>query len=447
MSPLQAAGPGGRRPSRPWPRFLLYNLLLVVLLPVVIAYVCYRQLGGRRWRGGWRQRLGGLPPSPPGRTVIWAHAVSAGEMMALASIVRELRSLVPEAWILVTSLTNTGQEMAHRQCSGVADRVAYLPADFLPCAWLALRRVRPHLLVLTETELWPNLLFLARSRGARVVLVNGRISDRNLRRVRWLGWLYRALLGMVDRFCMQSAWYQGRVVALGAPEQATCALGNAKLDTLLAQASPEKTQALRQVLEVGEEDPLLVAGSTHPGEEAQVIAAFRLVLEQVPGCRLILAPRHVARARELQQALGEAGLRQVLRSELPGPPGTARQAQVIMLDTMGELAACFALGQAAFIGGSLVRIGGHNVLEPVAAGKPVLYGPYMHGQPDLERAVREGGVGFMVKDSTEMAGHWLRFLSSPPLQQELAQRAAAIIGQHQGAARRYAQAAWEVMGK
>ena len=438
MTAPQPPGPGRRARRSPDLGFLAYNLLLVLALPELGAWLLAHQLSRRKWRQGWAQRLGLLPRSPAGRRVVWAHAVSVGETMALASIVRALRARAPEAWILVTTVTDTGQEIARRECQGVADHVGYLPFDLLPCVWLALRRVRPAVCMLTETELWPNLLYLAGWAGVRLVVVNGRFSDRNLRRLRWpLAAFYRRLVGRVDRFGMQSAAYAERVISLGADPQQVQVLGNAKLDTALAQAAPDKVKRLAAELQVQEGDRVLVAGSTHASEEEIVLEAFAAVLKREPDCRLVLAPRHPARAEQVGAVIEAAGLRWVRRSNLPGPG--ARQVQVILLDTMGELGACYALGAAAFIGGSFIALGGHNVLEPVAVGKPVVYGPRMHGQRELERVAREAGVGFAVSGAAEIAERWLGFLEAPELREEMARRAAAVMREHRGAAERYAQ--------
>jgi len=423
-----------------WLHFLLYNLVLVVCLPVIALYLLAQQMMAKhRWRHGGLQRLGWLPRSPRGKQVIWAHAVSVGEAVAVTPIVRELRARCPEAWLLVTTLTDTGQKIAQEQCAGVADRVAYLPVDLLPCVALALARVRPEVLMLTETELWPNLLHLCRWFGTRVVVVNARISDRNMRRMRWPArWFFAGLLALVDRFCAQSEHYLARAVSLGLPPEAGCAMGNAKMDSALTAAPPEKVEQLGRDAGVHPDDQVLVAGSTHQGEEELVLAAFCRVRTRFPACRLILAPRHIHRAEEVEAVVARHGLTVVRRSTLSGGEA-ARRAQVILLDTMGELAAAYALGQAAFVGGSLIEtIGGHNVLEPTACGRPVLYGPHMYGQLDLERAVREAKLGWVVQDAESLASAWIDLLASPERLADIAARARAFAQEQRGVAARYA---------
>lgn len=427
--------------------FFAYNAALLLALPLLAATLASHQLSGRRWRHGWGDRLGRLPVSPAGRPVLWAHAVSAGEALALGSILRAVRRLAPDAWIVVTTITDTGQAVARHQCKGVADHIGYLPFDLLPCMAPAVARVRPDVVMLTESELWPNLVYLTARRGGRVVLVNGRISQRNydrLRRRPFMGSLFGRLLRRVDRLCMQTELYRDRAQSLGGPAERMEICGNAKLDTLLAQDLGQKVAALRRELGVGEGEPLVVAGSTHTTEEQVVLEAFRLVQAEVPECRLILAPRHLNRADEvlaLARATGfECGRRTELRE------GGKRPA-VVVLDTMGELVACYALGAAAFVGGSFITLGGHNVLEPVACGKPALYGPHMHGQQELEEAAREGGVGFTVHDSGELAARWLEFLQSADRQAEMAARGRAVLERHQGSSQRYAEVIAEELGR
>ncbi len=415
-------------------RLILYNLLLLLLSPLLVIYLLVRLLAGKS-REGFAERLGFVPRTKTGGAAPrgWLHAVSVGESVAAKPVWDALRAALPDWALYHSTITGTGQAVAAKTV-GDAGTMLYFPFDFLPCVWLALTRVRPRVIVIVETELWPNFLAVAHLMGIRTVMVNGIISDRTLRGARRLGWLYRWMTGNIDRFCMQTHADAERIIALGADPERVSVTGNTKFDQALPEVSLGAQMTLRGELGLTRDEPVLVAGSTHAGEEDIVLRAFRQVKSAYPRVRLILAPRHLPRAQEVEDLVVAHGFVAARRSRMaavPTPPDA-----VIILDTIGELARAYALGLAGFVGGSLVPIGGHNVLEPLALGKPALFGPHMHKTREIAAIVTEAGIGFPISDAESLAAQWMELLTNAALRQDVAERAAAVFAANRGAAQR-----------
>ncbi len=408
---------------------LLYNLALLLLWPALLVWLALRAARGKRL-GNWRQRLGFLPRAPRGRGPrIWLHAVSAGEMSALQPVFARLHAALPEAYLTVSTLTPAGLEAARKGCAP-ANLHCYLPFDWGDCIGLALLRQRPDLIIVTERELWPNFLGLARLCGVEVLVINGRVSDRAHARAARFPWLARWLYQLPTCLCVQSAEDAARLAALGVDEARLVVAGNTKVDAMAAR-DLEQEADLAAALGVAPEEEWLVAGSTHPGEEEIVLDAFARIRAQRPQARLLLAPRHVTRVAEVSATVGRRGFPAARRSE-GRPPREA----VVVLDTMGELRAAYALGLAAFVGGTLVPIGGHNLLEPVAAGRPVLFGPHTEYCADTADLVLSADVGTRVTSAEELAAEFLRLAADPARRAAVAAGGPALLAAQQGAAPR-----------
>jgi 3-deoxy-D-manno-octulosonic-acid transferase len=418
---------------------ITYNLVLLLLSPLALVWALWRVTITGKSRHGIGERLGFIPASKitGDSPRIWLHAVSVGETVAARPIWQALLQALPGWQLYHSTTTATGQGQAEKVV-GEEGTVLFFPFDFLPCVWLAFSRVHPRLVVLVETELWPNFLAVARLRGARVVLANGIISDRSMRSAARLRPLYRWMTGNLDGCCMQSEEDARRIIALGADPARVTVTGNTKFDQVLTEVSLGEQMTLRQALGLQREERVLLAGSTHPGEEEIVLRAFRQVKTADPSVRLVIAPRQVQRAQEIEElaiAHGFAVIRRTKLSALPPPPDA-----VIILDTIGELARAYALSTAAVVGGSFVPVGGHNVLEPLGLGRPAIFGPHMHKNRDIATIVQQAGVGFQVADADELAARWRECLASPARCRQIAD-AAAIMFQHQrGAAQRCAEA-------
>ena len=389
------------------------------------------------------------------RPRIWVHAVSAGEVVAAVPILRELRKMLPTHDLLFSTTTPAGHEIAEQQAKPYIDGLLYSPFD-LP--WVTRRVVsalRPQVFVSLESELWPNLLYELKRQGCRTVMVNGRISEQSYRRSRKLARsLFRWMLGNMDRLLMQSASDAQRITELGqlSDTEKVAVVGNSKFDQEIARLTSEQCRELRQKLHFPESSPVFVAGSTRsPEEEAQVIAAYLVMRAQISDLCLIVAPRQIDRAPELAAAMQAAGLSPVLRSSLKvgegesGVPDANHQPPTtshLILDTMGELANVYAVAAIAFVGNSfapVVKGGGQNLLQPLAHGKPVLFGPHIATIRAEALLTIEAGVGFKVADGAELAQRGLELLTNAGLLADIEQRALNLIASNRGVSRRYAE--------
>jgi 3-deoxy-D-manno-octulosonic-acid transferase len=436
MTPTFRATAAGRSAGERWRLFLqllLYNLVLAALLPVLSAWLLWRTLVRRKAAGSWLHRFGFVPRLPARAPLrIWLHAVSAGEMAAARPVLEALRRGLPQAAIAVSTVTTAGMTVARNAGPG-ADALFYLPFDLPASVALALHRVRPHLVVVLEKELWPNFLGLARLAGARLLMVNGRVSDRMMRRGRLLPGLTRWLHRLPDCLCVQSVQDASRLARLGVPAARILVGGNTKVDNI-AERDLKTEARLASDLAVSEGEVWLVAGSTHRGEEEAVLEAFDLVSSEIPRARLLLAPRHLERVAAVSALVAENGRTAARRSDgAPGDPSA-----VVVLDTMGELRAAYAFSSAAFVGGTLVPVGGHNLLEPVAAGRAVLFGPHTESCADVADLVLQSGVGFQVGTGAELAERFLQIVHDGELQRRVARAAAQLIELQRGAAARCA---------
>jgi 3-deoxy-D-manno-octulosonic-acid transferase len=407
----------------------MYALYSAVLGMGLLAYL--PAFLTRRRRAGYghdlAQRFGrlgdGLPPEPR----CWVHAVSVGESAAAVPLVEAIHRRWPELGILVSTITPTGARIVADRLAGTAVH-RYFPLDLPRPVRRALEAARPRFFIAIETELWPNFLRALARRRTPAMIANGRISDRSFRRYLRVRWLMRRVLADVSVFAMQSEEDARRIVALGAPAERVVVTGNLKSD-LVPDADAADT-AWRERLGLRATDRLWIAGSTHRGEEAMVLDAFLRARARCPDLALLLAPRHPERAGEVLELIRERGLAPVRRSRLPEEraPGA-----VVLLDTVGELAALYALAEVVFVGGSLVPVGGHNVLEPAMRGKPVLYGPHTSNFREGALLLERSGGGLVVKDALELERELSRLLEDQDLARRMGDAARAAFAGRQGA--------------
>jgi 3-deoxy-D-manno-octulosonic-acid transferase len=411
----------------------VYNIVLILTSPLWLIYLLWRIVVRGKSREGWGQRLGGLPVSPQGRRVIWVHAVSVGEVMAALPLLQAIRERLPHYHLLLTTLTPTGNATARQQLGKLVDAVGYLPIDLPFAVGRALRRVRPDALIVMETELWPNLLTMAYRRGVRTLIANGRISDRSLPTYRRFRWFFARVLRCLDAICVQSEEDARRFCAIGAPPDRVHVVGNTKFDQAAVGAQDIQADALRRDLGLPEDAPVLVIGSSRAPEEELIIAtAYRNLREDFPNLCIVWAPRHVERAEAIVELLQQQGFRPWRRTQ--GTPDTAQQQ--IVLDTFGELGKVYAVCDVAIIGGSFVPLGGQNLLQPLAHGKPVVHGPYMNNFRDVAALAKEAGVAWVAQDAEELARRVAELLENEPLREAVARRAQALVREQQGASLR-----------
>lgn len=423
----------------------LYQIALLLMSPALAAWLIFRALSGRM--PGLGQRLGRFPAGAPAsdQLRVWLHAVSLGEMKIAAALAAELRRQVPALCVIFTTSTRTGREEALR-AAGAGDLVFYPPVDL---AWVCRRFLRyldPAILVVVETELWPNLFVQASRRGTPIVIANGRLSDRSWPRYRATGALWRRVLPLVERIHAASPADASRFRQLGAIPERVQLSGNLKFDVRRGQPGhdefvPRAAARLAQSPQTN----VLVAGSTMPGEEAAVLSAYELLQRQFPGLWLILAPRHPERFAEVGRLLAGGSLPFQRRTEWrPDSPDAVRG--VLLLDTIGELSSVYQLATVAFVGGTVVPTGGHNILEPAIFGKPIVIGPSMENFQQIAslflqhcRAVALNGtlearVGALVQVPAAAAlGAAIGYLLANPLEAaRIGAMARAITEAHQG---------------
>jgi 3-deoxy-D-manno-octulosonic-acid transferase len=371
----------------------VYNALWYPALPFALAAA-----GGLDARNR-RERLGLGAPGLREGLRIWMHAASVGEVEGIRPIAAGLHSEVPDAALVVTTMTVAGREAAGRRIAGVAAALL-APLDCPACVRSFLNSVRPRVVLIAETELWPNYFIEARRRGARIAIVNGRISERSLSRYLLARPLFEQALGCAEIVLAQTRDEAARYVKLGATEGRVRVTGNPKVDSAAASGSATLRPALERFA-LGR--PIIVAGSTAAGEDAVVVDSYRQLRERFPELALVVAPRHLERTSEVERAVAACALPYVKASAL-GQNGAAADASVMILDTMGELAAFYRRAAVAFVGGSLnPGRGGQNPVEPALASVPVLFGPFHENQREIASALLDAGGARVVRDSAELA--------------------------------------------
>lgn len=436
---------------------LLYNCLLLLAAPVVVCILLAKQ----RCRRGLPQRLGlegslsgfsrlsGLSspsggsdkqerpdgqdrPDRPDKQLIWVHAVSLGEVVAAVPLVKALQGRHPEYRYIVTTVTETGREAVEQRLADVAEH-RYAPLDFPWVVSGMVERLRPVLYVFVETELWPNLLWTLRARAVPTVLVNGRLSSRSFRRqdIGVIRSFYRSVLQSLTLCLMQSDRDRQRIVALGAEPARVYTTGNIKFDQPLPEARTDGT--VRPGLGVGPQEQLILAGSTHAGEEELLVSAYRQLVKAHPATVLMLAPRHIERVERVEAMVRETGFPVQRKSLIHG---VAEGPRVIILDTRGELARAYREASVAFVGGTLVPVGGHNLLEPAVWGKPVMFGPHTDHCAEVATLLQEAGGGCRVTGVEDLVHTMNEWLADQKARETVGQAARRVVVDNQGALKR-----------
>jgi 3-deoxy-D-manno-octulosonic-acid transferase len=364
--------------------YAFYSALLALFLVLTLPYWLLQMMRHGKYRAGLRQRFGAVPRALAGRggqPVIWVHAVSVGEVVASSAVVIALREKFPSHRVMISTTTSTGQKLAAQRFG--AENVFYFPLDFALAVWPYLDALRPKLVVVAETEFWPNFLRLARRSGARIAVINCRISDRSFpgyQRFRfWLPRLLEKTLGNVDLFLAQTEEDRQRLIEIGAAKGKVTVAGNLKFD-VAPPPSPKIVASLRESFDHFGSSPVLVCGSTLEDEEGSLLSTFRSILANHPKAVMILAPRHPERFAEVAALVEQLGFRLWRRSLWSGE---ALAGSVFLVDSIGELAALYSLATVAFVGGSLVPRGGHNILEPALYGVPIVTGNHYENFRDV----------------------------------------------------------------
>lgn len=415
---------------------ILYQILSVLLLPLLLLWHLYRSLSRGR-SPAFAQRLGFLPQNVKkqlaGRPVIWLHAVSVGEVMAARPLLKALKEQYPDHALLLSVTTETGRTVAAKLPE--PDCCIYFPFDLLPAVKMLLGKIRPSLIIIMETEIWPTFCTEAARRKIPQMLVNGRISDRSIGRYQKMVWFFRHPLALFNHLCMQSELDKQRIISIGAPAERTTISGNLKYDIPWQQVPTELRNQLRQHYGIATDKLVVVAASTHPGEEELWLQAWQKVTDEQNRLQLVLVPRHPERAAELAVLLEKQGIDHKLRTSL-AEDDVLMPGQVLLVDTVGELMKMYSLSDLTFVGGSLVPTGGHNLLEPASLGIPFIFGPYMQNFREISELSLQAGAGVQVADVAELEQALQDFLHSPELRQVIGANGLKMLRDNGGATKR-----------
>jgi 3-deoxy-D-manno-octulosonic-acid transferase len=424
---------------------VVYSSLLLTVLVLGAPYWLLRMATSGRYRAGLAGRLGlvpaGLRAAASGREVVWVHAVSVGEVMAAAQLIRELKAKLPEWVVAVSTTTETGQRLAIERMGD--SPVFYLPLDFAFVVRRYLRVLRPRMLVLMESELWPRLIDECAKGAMPVVVVNARISDRSFPRYMRLRWLWRPLLGKISLFLAQSAETVERLVKIGAPAERVRVTGNLKYDIRVG-GEGSLVEMLRERLPV--EAKVVICGSTLEGEEQTLLEAWTAVRAAEPRAVMILAPRHPDRFAAVAGMVAGSGFGLVRASEFRGRPCAVKVGDVFLLDTIGDLAAVYELADVAFVGGSIVTKGGHNPLEPAQFGVPVVMGPSYENFREMVEMMRESDA-VRIAATAGLGAMLVEMLRNESAARALGERGRMVFEAQAGATARTVAALMELLGE
>ena len=417
--------------------FALYDLLLLLVAVGLTPWYLLRRALGLRTRSGLRERFGWYAPQRlaaiKGRPVIWIHAVSVGETRAAIPLIKGLRQAWPEHALLLTNVTETGHEVAGTIAE--LDLCLFFPLDLSFVIRRVLDRLQPRLIVIVETEIWPNLIRAAARRHIPLALVNGRISDRSFPRYLWWKRLLAPLLQQVRSFCMQSRVDSERMMVLGARPESVVTSGNLKFDMPMNLAETDPA-LLRERYRLPMNLPLWICGSTHDGEEAALLQSYRTLLEQGAELALVLVPRHPPRVPAVCELLTARNFPYRRRSQLTTESPLLAKGEVLLVDTLGELLPLYAASDVVFVGGSLVPTGGHNLLEAALVSRPVIFGPHMHNFREISQLILSAGAGSQVQSPDELPALLTRYLQDPQLAEQQGRAGRQLMAAHAGATAR-----------
>ncbi len=412
--------------------YFVYNILLIIAFPFILLILIAKP----RCRHGLLQRLGRLPltlktlDSP----LLWVHAVSLGEVIAVVPLVKRLHQQYPEWNLIVSTVTETGREAVEQQLAGVAQH-CYCPLDFPWAVDAYIRRLRPLAFLFVETELWPNLLKGFARQDIPTILVNGRISSDSFQRYQYVQSFMTQVLSTVTLSLMQSERDARRLIELGADPETVHASGNMKFDHLSDESDNSPSPVPYSVLGLSENEKVLIAGSTHSEEEEQLLRCYKRLSKSVPSLVLLLAPRHIERTQHVEEQVLSQGLQCARKSHLAGTDEVEidrNRPRVIILDTRGELSSMYSLGWIAFVGGTLIPIGGHNLLEPARWGVPVFFGPYTDHCSEIAQLLCEAGGGIKVHDEHDLFESIMHAYQHSSWTQEAGLAAQQVVQAHRG---------------
>ncbi len=411
-----------------------WTLILILILPLIPFTA-----GGRLY-----DRLGlSIPHTTARRKRIWIHALSVGEVISALPLIMCIKKRYPSRAIAFTVKTSQGMEVARDKLPHGVDALFPMPLD----SWWSVRRIVRHIgpciLILVETDIWPGLISYLQKRGIKVILVNGRISPRTFKSYRRYRFFIRRILSSIEIFLMQTDLDRKRLRKIGLPEGKVKTVGNMKFDRVWRPMDEKERNSWFDTLHLGRENRIWVAGSTHEGEEEILLDTYKRLTEPFPDLRLVIAPRQLARVKDILRLCRHNDLMTMRRTDSEGDG--SRPFQVLILDTMGELDRIYGLAHISFVGGSMVPVGGHNLLEPASFGCPVLFGPHTHNFIQMARLLIEAGGGIRVRDADDLYSSIKELLSDPGRMERMALRAKGFVENNRGAVERVMEYIGEYM--
>jgi 3-deoxy-D-manno-octulosonic-acid transferase len=424
--------------------FIIYNLLLHLGTGIGFPIILYKLSTTAKYQISLKERFGFIPPNIRSDLEsgdwVWLHAVSVGEVMAAVPIIKELKKTWPQLRILLSTVTVTGYQTAKEKVPW-ADQFIFFPFDYPWSVKKVIDFVRPKVYLAMETELWPNFFHYLAQKGIPSAIINGRLSPKSYKGYRRVRFFMTQVLSQIDLFGMQTEADAKRIEQLGVASERIKVLGNVKFDqaTSLAAITEKELDALRQSFGLNGQDQVIIAGSTHRGEEEIIVEIYEKLRTSYPSLLLIIAPRHIERAEEIEELIDKKGLSSIRRTRLIAEKSESRKDRksIIILDTLGELASVYALGIIVFVGGSLVPTGGQNLLEPAVHKKPVFFGPSVFNFEEISRMLKESGGGIQIMDGEELTNKMLALLEEPQKIEELGKKAQQVVFAHQGAVSRH----------
>jgi 3-deoxy-D-manno-octulosonic-acid transferase len=421
--------------------YFLYSLALASLFLLFVPYFIYQAIRHGKYFNSFKERLGYLPEWIPDsqRPTIWVHTVSVGEFNAARPLLEKIKKELPDYCLVVSTITMTGQQLARKECPQKIDGAFYFPFDWKFSVCRALNQIQPSAVIILETEVWPRFLRECNRRGIKTAIVNGRISPRSFARYSFIRRFMSQVMREISLLVMQSEADAERVILLGTPPTQVRVCGNLKYDVNLAD-SDLKSKKLTDLFNFAPSNPLIIAGSTAPGEEAVLIDSLLEIrkTDDLEKTRLLIAPRHPERFNEVANLIASSGLKWVRRSEIHRPSAASQVADVILLDTIGELVAAYLFAQVVFVGGSLVAKGGHNILEPAFYAKPIIVGPHTENFRQIITDFSQADAVLQLKASSaaglnELTLALIRLLKNRPEAEAMGQRAFDILQKNRGA--------------
>lgn len=400
--------------------FFLYGLVSTVVFVVCLPFYFIVRVLNKKFLYGWKEKLGFFKTPDLGDKVIMYHGVSVGEVIALENLIKKTKEVFPQYKIVVTTGTKTGQEIARKKYAQVADFISYFPFDITLCVNVFLNKVRPNVVLIAETELWPIFSSSCKRRGIQLYCINGRMSDSTFSIYKKFRFFFKFVLQKYTKILTQSEIDMNKLLAIGAPKETTSVMKNLKFDI----------KASNETVDLGQEGfRVIIAGSTHKGEDEIIIPIFKEKHEKYPDTKLLLVSRHPQRIPNIAEILDKSELKYGYRSK----GDTFKDFDVILLDTMGELGKMYSMCHFAFIGGSFNKTGGHNPLEATVYSKPTITGPNIHNFRDIYWLLSRSNAGKIVKNPKELSEYMEKLLSDKDFYNQACKDCETIFNDQQGA--------------